>query len=72
MTGRDWRGELAAARRPVSPAQQAWDAHWDRVNVQGLAAGMSPGRAALRAMNVTEARHGVRPEETQPDKETQK
>lgn len=67
MTGQGWRVELAAARRPLSPAQVVWDAHWHRVNEQGLGAGMSPGRAALRAMNVTEARHGVRPEETQPE-----
>lgn len=57
----DWHQQLAEARTPTTPAQDAWDAEWTPVNEQGLRAGMSPGRAALRALRLTEARHGTRP-----------
>lgn len=58
----DWRVQLAEARTPVTPAQYAWDADWVPINEQGLREGMSPGRAALRAMRLAEDRHGPRPE----------
>lgn len=65
MTIEDWRAQLAAARDPdpeLKSRQDAWDVDWVPINEQGLRSGMSPGRAALRAMRLTEARRGSRPE----------
>lgn len=56
----DWRVELAAARRPSTPAQDAWDATWFPLYAAARRR-MSPNRAAVRATDLTEARHGPRP-----------
>lgn len=57
-----WRDLLEAAREPPTPAQEAWDEHWKPINEQGLRRGLSPGLAGLRALRLTEARYGPRPE----------
>jgi len=57
----DWRTDLETARLPSTVDQDVWDRHWRQSFREGLARGLSPGTAALRAMNVTEMRHGERP-----------
>lgn len=63
----DWRTQLEAARRPVTPAQRAWDGPWGAWYRRALAKGRTHAEAIEIADREQTERQGPRPE----PKETQ-
>lgn len=64
----DWRDRLEAARRPVSPGQRRWDAHFDNQLRIVRRTEHDPTKAFTTAYTKTEAQYGKRPgnEENMP------
>lgn len=57
----DWPDRLAAARKPASPEQRRWDAHYAHQQTIARRSESNPNGAAKTAMARTEAEHGKRP-----------
>ena len=66
----DWHVELAAARQPATPEQQAWDLHFDRWRRLALRQGRTPNQAIPIAYRRTEDQYGPRPGEINTTEET--
>lgn len=56
-----WRAALEDARRPLTPAQSAWDVEWCELWRQARQAGRDHKAAIRSAYLRTEARKGQRP-----------
>lgn len=57
----DWRDRLEAARRPASPEQRRWDAHFDSQLRIVRRTEQDPTRAVVTAFARTEDQYGKRP-----------
>lgn len=62
----DWPARLAAARRPATPAQRRWDAHFDGQLRIVRRTQRDPTKAFTTAYTRTEAQYGQRPNNEEP------
>lgn len=58
----DWRERLAAARKPRSPEQRRWDAHFDQQLRIVRRTERDPTNAIVTAFARTEDQYGNRPD----------
>ena len=57
----DWRDRLEAARKPATPEQRRWDAHFDGLLRIARRTEPDPTKAVVAAYTKTEAQYGQRP-----------